>query len=200
MPDSLSIIRIFQECVTARRSGQLIDRESRQDKEFHFQNWFRARLDATGLHHEQGGRNTYPHFRMVPSTEGYEVKGLAYPGRELNYDCNSQAPSGEHNGRSIYYVVGRYPAEPDGARFPVLDLVVCHGDFLNAHHDYVHKNKSVCGFRSTKTANKKQALEICRAWSLAANHARNGHLIPIRWREWSNRRVRADALIIHSRT
>ncbi len=38
-------------------------------------------------------------------------------------------------------------------------------------------------FRSTKTANKKQALEICRAWSLAANHARNGQLTPERARE-----------------
>jgi len=25
-------------------------------------------------------------------------------------------------------------------------LVICHGDFLNADHDYVHKNKSVKGF------------------------------------------------------
>ncbi len=38
-------------------------------------------------------------------------------------------------------------------------------------------------FRSTKTANKKQALEICRAWSSAANHARTGHLTPERARE-----------------
>ena len=38
-------------------------------------------------------------------------------------------------------------------------------------------------FRSTKTANKKQALEFCRAWSLAASHARNGHLTPERARE-----------------
>ena len=30
----------------------------------------------------------------------------------------------------------------------MLDLVVCHGDFLNADHDYVHKNKSVKGFGS----------------------------------------------------
>jgi hypothetical protein len=30
----------------------------------------------------------------------------------------------------------------------VLDLVVCHGDFLNADHHYVHKNKSVKGFGS----------------------------------------------------
>ena len=148
MPNPPSIFHIFEQCVAARRDGQLIERESRQDKEFHFQNWFRARLGATGFNHEQGGRNTYPDFRMVASTEGYEVKGLAYPGRELNYDCNSQAPSGEHNGRTIYYVFGRYPTEPDGVRYPVLDLVVCHGDFLNARHDYVHQNKSVRGFGS----------------------------------------------------
>jgi hypothetical protein len=28
----------------------------------------------------------------------------------------------------------------------VVDLVLCHGDFLNADHEYVHKNKSVKGF------------------------------------------------------
>ncbi len=32
--------------------------------------------------------------------------------------------------------------------YPVLDLVVCHGDFLNADHDYIHKNRSVKGFGS----------------------------------------------------
>ena len=57
-------------------------------------------------------------------------------------------PSGNHNGRTIYYVFGRYPAEPDGDTYPVLDLVVCHGVFLNADHTYVHKNKSVKGFGS----------------------------------------------------
>lgn len=45
------------------------------------------------------------------------------------------------------------------------------------------KADGVRGFRSTKTANKKQALEICRAWSLAANHARHGQLTPERARE-----------------
>jgi hypothetical protein len=30
----------------------------------------------------------------------------------------------------------------------VLDFVVCRGDFLNADHDYVHKNKNVKGFGS----------------------------------------------------
>jgi hypothetical protein len=30
----------------------------------------------------------------------------------------------------------------------VLDLVICHGDFLNADHNYVHKNRNVKGFGS----------------------------------------------------
>jgi hypothetical protein len=90
----------------------------------------------------------YPDFRLVASTDGFEVKGLAYPGREANYDCNSQVPSGSHNGRSIFYIFGRYPSDPDGDSYPVLDLVVCHGDFLNTDHDYIHKNKSVKGFGS----------------------------------------------------
>lgn len=148
MTQDTTVIKVFRHCVAAIRDGKLIRRESRQDKEFHFQNWVRARLDETGVHHDVGGRNTYPDFRMVRFTEGYEVKGLAYPGREVNYDCNSQVPSGFHNGRTIFYAFGRYPAEPDGDTYPVLDLVICHGDFLNADHDYVHKNRSIKGFGS----------------------------------------------------
>lgn len=122
--------------------------ESRRDKEFHFQNWVRGRLEATGLHHEIGSRNSYPDFRMVHVSEGYEIKGLAYPGREATYDSNSQVPAGLHNGRTIFYVFGRYPKEPDDDTYPVLDLVVCHGDFLNANHEYVHQNKSIRRFGS----------------------------------------------------
>jgi hypothetical protein len=51
---------------------------------------------------------------MVSTTGGYELKGLAYPGRDASFDSNSQVPSGFHNGRTIYYVFGRYPKEPDG--------------------------------------------------------------------------------------
>jgi hypothetical protein len=143
-----TILKVFDCCVRAIASGKLIRRETRQDKEFHFQNWFRTRLEESDFHHEIGGRNSYLDFRMVNFPEGYEVKGLAYPGRELNYDCNSQVPSGHHNGRTIFYVFGRYPAEPDGNTYPVLDLVICHGDFLNADHEYTHKNKSLKGFGS----------------------------------------------------
>ena len=71
-----------------------------------------------------------------------------------NYDANSQVPTGSHNGRSIFYVFGRYPArrksyavgEGEPRQYPVVDLVICHGDFLNADHAYVHKNQSVKGF------------------------------------------------------
>lgn len=148
MSQDTTVRDIFRRCVEAIRDEKLIRRESRQDKEFHFQNWFRSRLTETGLNHETGGRNTYPDFCMVRFTEGYEVKGLAYPGREVNYDCNSQVPSGSHNGRTIFYVFGRYPADPDGDTYPVLDLVICHGDFLNADHQYVHKNRNIKGFGS----------------------------------------------------
>ena len=96
----------------------------------------------------------YPDFCLVEFAEGYEIKGLAWPGREKNYDSNSQIPTGYHNGRQIFYVFGRYPADlsqyadiGNGRKqYPVVDLVVCHGDFLNADHNYVHKNKSVKGF------------------------------------------------------
>ncbi len=129
MPNCQPCLEIFARCVEAMHANMLIRRESSHDKEFHFQNWFKARLGSTGLNFELGGRNTYPDFRLVASTDGFEVKGLAYPGREANYDCNSQVPSGTHNGRTIFYVFGRYPAEPDGDSYPVLDLVICHGGF-----------------------------------------------------------------------
>ena len=145
----MSIVsRVFRECVRAMRNGELIEREGSRDKEFHFQNWFNLRLEHIGEKFDEPGRNTYPDFRIVRYTEGYELKGLAYPGREADYDCNSQIPCGEHNGRQIIYVFGRYPSNPDGNRYPVLDLVVCHGSFLNADNTYIHKNKSFRGFGS----------------------------------------------------
>ena len=144
----MTAFAIFQHCVEAIRQGALIDRVSSTDKEFHFQNWFRIRLQEIGLNFEVGGRNSYPDFRMVATTEGYELKGLAYPGRDASFDSNSQVPTGFHNGRTIYYVFGRYPKNPDGDTYPVLDLVLCHGDFLNADHEYTHENKSVRAFGS----------------------------------------------------
>lgn len=144
----MTVLNIFKHCVEAIRGGSLIHRVSSTDKEFHFQNWFKARLEDIVQNFEIGGRNSYPDFRMVASTDGYEIKGLAYPGRDASFDSNSQVPTGYHNGRTIYYVFGRYPKNPDGDSYPVLDLVLCHGDFLNADHEYIHENKSVKGFGS----------------------------------------------------
>lgn len=141
-----NVTKIFKACVQAIRDGQLIQRQSRSDKEFHFQNWFKHRLNDTQLNYDVSSRNTYPDFLLVHHPEGYELKGLAYPGRSANFDSNSQSPSGKHNGRTIYYVFGRYPRNPDGDHYPVLDLAICHGSFLNADNDYTHKNKSFDGF------------------------------------------------------
>jgi len=143
------ICHIFTICSGAIRQGILINRVSRTDKEFHFQNWFEQRLRESKVLYDKSGRNSYPDFTLVEFTLGYEVKGLAWPGRESTYDCNSQVPTGYHNGRDIYYVFGRYPKGKDaGDEYPVIDLVICHGDFLNADHDYIHKNKSIKGFGS----------------------------------------------------
>ena len=69
------ILDVFAQCAEGIVRGKLITRESRQDKEFHFQNWFKTRLGETGLNFEVGGRNSYPDFRLVASTGGFEVKG-----------------------------------------------------------------------------------------------------------------------------
>jgi hypothetical protein len=143
-----AIFSVFRETCDAITRGVLIRRPSQRDKEFAFQDWFSARLGACGLLFDQNGRNSYPDFFLVSEPLGFETKGLGWPGREANYDCNSQAPSGLHNGRTIYYVFGRYPARQTGSSYPVIDLVICHGDFLNADHSYVHQNKNLKTFGS----------------------------------------------------
>lgn len=139
---------VFRLCDDAVRRGVLIRRPSDKDKEFHFQNWFAGRLEDNHIPFDPPARLTYPDFRLVRIPEGYEVKGLAYPGRKADFDANSQYPSGFHNGRVIFYVFGRYPKKVTGNEFPLIDLVICHGDFLNAHHDYAHENSSFAGFGS----------------------------------------------------
>lgn len=143
----MSVLDIFVECNNAVVEGVKIARASRSDKEFHFQNWFTGRLAVLKLNYDPPARNSYPDFRLVATTIGFELKGLEFPGRVADFDCNSQVPSGLHNGRTIYYVFGRYPKSNEN-EYPVLDLVICHGNFLNARHDYIHKNKSFRGFGS----------------------------------------------------
>lgn len=122
--------------------------ELKRDKEFHFQDWFENRLNNLGLAFDPPARITYPDFRFIEVPLGFEVKGLGFPGREANFDSNSQVPTGLHNKRTIYYVFGRYPSEDVGNELAVYDLILCHGDFLNADHEYSHKNKNIKGFGS----------------------------------------------------
>jgi hypothetical protein len=140
--------KVFLECVRAIEAGDMISRASSTDKEFSFQNWFADRLAMLQLSFDEPSRNAYPDFKLVDFPVGFEIKGLGFPGREANYDCNSQVPSGFCNGRKIYYVFGRYPAKTIDKQYPVFDLVMCDGDFLNADHSYVHKNKNLKGFGS----------------------------------------------------
>jgi hypothetical protein len=133
---------LFLSCEEAVTRGVLIDRTSRRDKEFAVQHWVRDRLDETRIGYIESGRNVYPDFLLEGEpSEGFEVKGLAYPGREADFDANSAAPAGVHEGRTIYYVFVRYP-DTEENRYPLSDLVVCHGDVLNPTRGYVHRNRS----------------------------------------------------------
>ena len=113
---------VFAECVNAIDNNELIQAVSDKDKEFHFQNWLQARIEALGLDYDEPARNTYPDFRLVQHPEGYEIKGLAVPRRDKNYDSNSQIPTGIHHGRTIFYVFGRYPKVRAAKEYPVIDL------------------------------------------------------------------------------
>jgi hypothetical protein len=50
LKDTTLVFEVFSRCVTAIVGGKLITRESRRDKEFHFQDWFAGRLSETGAH------------------------------------------------------------------------------------------------------------------------------------------------------
>lgn len=133
---------MFLSCDRAVTRGVPIQRSTRGDKEFAVQHWVRDRLDETGVDYVENGRNQYPDFLIEDEpSAGFEVKGLAYPGREVDFDANSAAPAGEHEGRTIYYVFVRYPNTTDN-RYEVSDLVVCPGDAMNPTQGYVHKNRS----------------------------------------------------------
>lgn len=143
-----NIVEVFVAASGAIRNHVPIVRKDRRDKEFHFQDWLKTRLDETGLNYRENGRNTYPDFVLSDTNEGIEAKGLASPGRAKDFDANSRMPTGRHNDLEIFYVFGRYPKEPDSDSYEIIDLVICHGDFFSADHDYEHENKSFREFGS----------------------------------------------------
>ena len=87
-----SVIDIFLQCDQAIRRGRLIHRNSRSDKEFHFQDWFQERLNELEVTYDPPARNSYPDFRIVNTPVGYEIKGLAYPGRGNRFIIHQKEP------------------------------------------------------------------------------------------------------------
>jgi hypothetical protein len=59
------VVDVFIECYNAIREGALIRRDSPSDKEFHYQDWFKKRLEMLGLNFDTPGRNKYPDFTLV---------------------------------------------------------------------------------------------------------------------------------------
>ncbi|MDL2343900.1 hypothetical protein QOL99_07025 [Deinococcus sp. MIMF12] len=137
---------IFIACCEAMNRQDLLRKRSASDKEFFFQDWMRQRLaEVVGDHFSDVGRNGYPDFVLSGAPEGYELKGLALPGRKT-IDSNSRFPQPVHQGRRIYYVFGRYPQTLD-LNLGLSDLLICHASFINAHSGEP-RNRSFLGYGS----------------------------------------------------
>lgn len=54
MAPGSTIADFFVACVVAIQQHRLIRRETRSDKEFHFQNWIKDRFEEAGFHYETG--------------------------------------------------------------------------------------------------------------------------------------------------
>jgi len=137
-------LKIFLSLAHGFHNSVPIVRASQQDKEYHFQNWVERRIAAAGLQFEKLGRHVYPDFVLSEHPSGYEVKGLAVPGRIADFDCNSQLPLAFQDGKTVYYIFGRYPSSTS-LEFPVHDLVLCSASLLNAETVNTNTNQSFRG-------------------------------------------------------
>lgn len=144
----MPVADVFSSCQQARRNGVLVRRAGARDKEFHLQNWFADRLAGIGVQARSAGRNAFPDFVLEGASEGYEIKGLATPGRDQNFDANSQMPRPDHDGVQVYYVFGRYPGVVSEDAFALLDLVICDAALLSTASEYEHRNEAIRGFGS----------------------------------------------------
>lgn len=110
-----------------------------------FQNWFYDTLRHAGIESTPTGSNAWPDFTLDDIEEGYELKGLIVPGRDRDFDANSRLPKGAYDGRTVYYVFGRYAKDAVAESKGLSDLVVCHGDFLSQEGQPVQANTNVKG-------------------------------------------------------
>ena len=171
-------IQIFLSLAHGFYNAVPIVRASQQDKEYHFQNWVKRRIEAVGLRCQELGRHDYPDFVLTDHLSGYEVKGLAFPGREADFDCNSQLPLSTKEDIVIHYIFGRYPASRE-QEFPVHDLVLCSASFLNAETENTNTNQSFRGAGSYgDILVRDRRMYVCATpYALASNTAGQATLI-----------------------
>jgi len=79
MADKTRCVDVFEACCIAVQKHRLIHRAEKKDKEFHFQNWFAARLGELDYKYDPPARNSYPDFRLVNSLKVMKSKGLHIP-------------------------------------------------------------------------------------------------------------------------
>lgn len=148
----------------AAEADSLIGKKHARDKEFFFQGWVKKYITKAlnnifpNIEVVEQGRNSFPDFLVRDATtgkpiQGYEVKGLAIPGRSDTFDANSKLPRGcnrlsDGTEYDVYYIFGRYRNTDKSLKVELADLVVFHGDLINADRWYQHKNLHVKGFGS----------------------------------------------------
>lgn len=171
-------VQVFLSLAHGYHNAVPIVRATAQDKEFHFQNWVRSRIAQSGLRFEPQGRHGYPDFVLSDHAAGFEVKGLSVnpvtgAGRVNDFDCNSQLPLAEHDGRKVFYIFGRYPLVND-TEYMVTDLVLCSASFLNTETVNTNENQSFRGAGSYgDILIRDRRMFVCRTPYGLANGTKN---------------------------
>lgn len=173
-----SPIKIFLSLAHGFHNAVPITRATPTDKEYHFQNWVKRRIEAVKLPYKELQRNGYPDFVLNDKSSGYEVKGVTQGTRDDSFDSNSRLPLAIVDGTTVYYVFGRYPASDD-VDFPVHDLVMCSASFFNAEKENTNKNQSFHGGGSYGDIQiRDRRMYVLRTpWFLVSNTAKNATLI-----------------------
>lgn len=131
-------------------------KRSKDDKEYHIQDWVEQRAIEAGCETKVQGRNSYPDFWMSldDTTIGNEVKSLAHysngrPARR-DVDFNSTAPQPRVNSRDCFltFVLYRQESSDTPLHGRVTTLCLTDISLLNADRDFLALNLSVKQFGS----------------------------------------------------
>lgn len=126
----MSVEDVFKRTAEAIESGRPSASRGLGTKGPRFRDWFGERLDEAGQAYLRPGRGRSSDFQVVDSGDRYYSKGLPHPGRGPMYHAHDANERALPDGHNIYYVVGRYRAGTEGSQFRVLDLIMCHREFL----------------------------------------------------------------------